>query len=82
MNDFEIKFYEDSITIDDIQNEYLLLFIIHGSATVTLTAETNHLSEKDILMINWNRHFKSTNFSRNLYVNNFYSCRTISRINT
>lgn len=58
MNDFEIKFYEDSITIDDIQNEYLLLFIIHGSATVTLTAETNHLSEKDILMINWNRHFK------------------------
>lgn len=58
MNDFEIKFYEDSIMIDTIQNEYLLLFIIHGSATVTLTAETNHLSEKDILMINWNRHFK------------------------
>ena len=44
MNDFKIKFYEDSIMIDDIQNEYLLLFIIHGSATVTLTTETNHLS--------------------------------------
>lgn len=58
MNDFEIKFCEDSILIDDIQNEYLLLFIIHGTATVTLTTETNYLSEKDLLIINWNRHFK------------------------
>lgn len=57
MHDFTIDFCEDSITIDTIQSKYLLLFVIHGSITVTLSAETIPLYEKDLILINANRHF-------------------------
>lgn len=57
MHDFKIKFYENPIKVDTIQNDYLLLFVIHGSVSVTLSSDTIVLCEKDTLLIHANRHF-------------------------
>lgn len=57
MHDFEINFYENPIKIDTIQNDYLLLFVIHGSISVTLSSDTIVLYEKDVFLIHANRHF-------------------------
>lgn len=57
MHEFTITFCEDFSKIDTIQSNYLLLFVIHGSITVTLSSETIPLYEKDLLLINANRHF-------------------------
>ena len=57
MHDFEINFYENPIKVDTIQNNYLLLFVIHGSVSVTLSSDTIVLCEKDVLLIHANRHF-------------------------
>ena len=55
---FNVKFYNGPVTIDTIQNEYLLLYVIRGSCHVHLASETLHMNPKDVLMINGNRHFK------------------------
>ena len=58
---FNVKFYNGPVTIDTIQNEYLLLYVIRGSCHVHLASETLHMNPKDVLMINGNRHFKLQN---------------------
>ena len=52
---FNVKFYNGPVTIDTIQNEYLLLYVIRGSCHVHLASETLHMNPKDVLMINGNR---------------------------
>ena len=48
---FNVKFYNGPVTIDTIQNEYLLLYVIRGSCHVHLASETLHMNPKDVLMI-------------------------------
>ena len=47
---FNVKFYNGPVTIDTIQNEYLLLYVIRGSCHVHLASETLHMNPKDVLM--------------------------------
>ena len=46
---FNVKFYNGPVTIDTIQNEYLLLYVIRGSCHVHLASETLHMNPKMFL---------------------------------
>lgn len=68
MHDFEIKFYENSVRVDTIRNDYLLLFVVHGSISVTLSSDTIVLYEKDVLLIHANRHFSLQSFPESFFM--------------
>lgn len=65
---FEVNFYEGKHSIDTIQSNYLLFFVLQGSVGIRFATDTKVLRSKDVLLVNGNRHFNLQSYSESFFI--------------